>query len=199
MTPASSISRRTYPEKSGYSELAFVPEFVESDAVAPLSRRRRREDAEGKSVNVETTNDTLTKANQPAQADGDRVGALTTDVRRRYQRASFFFSDDEFKINFEKLAQICKIAVGQFRAFAVEGSTLAKTTELDLTIIWTSSVVDPEQIMAVTNTATEKLSKAPWRQNRNAFRVPDLFATTHLKTNTRTSLRSLMTSLMWQI
>ena len=57
--------------------------------------------------------------------------------------------DNVFRIHFEKLTQIYKIAVGHFGALAVEGCMLAKGTKLDLTTICTSSVIDPEQIMKV--------------------------------------------------
>ena len=62
------------------------------------------------------------------------------------------FFVDEYKIHVEKLAHIYKIAVGLFGALAVEGCTLAKGTKLNFTTIYTSSVINPEQI-EVTNSA----------------------------------------------
>ena len=86
------------------------------------------------------------------------------------ERALF---DNEFKIHFEKLAQICKMAIGQFGAMALDGCTLAQGTKLDLT--YTFSVVDP-----VTNSTPAKLFKDAWVQIRNALAVLALFTTTHL-------------------
>ena len=57
---------------------------------------------------------------------------MAADPSRGHERASlFFFFDNVFKIHFEKLAHIYKIAVGQFEALIVEGCTLTKGTKLD--------------------------------------------------------------------
>ena len=91
------------------------------------------------------------EGHRPVRADGDRRGTVATDPRALF--------DHEFKIHVGKLAQICKIAVGQFGALAVAGCAVAKGTKLDLTTIYPSSVIGPEQIMKVTNSAPGKLFK----------------------------------------
>ena len=124
-----------------------------------------------------TTNNTLTKAI-------DQVEQIVIAVEQWRQtlaestswRALF---DNDFKFHVEK--EILQIAVGQFRALAVEGCTLAKGTKLNATTIYTSSVVDPEQIMKVTSSAPAKIFKDSWVQIRDAFRVLNLFTTTHLE------------------
>ena len=73
------------------------------------------------------TNNTLHEGHGPVRADGDRRGAVAAGLRRGHERASL--PDDEFKIHFEKLPQIYKIAVGQFGALAVEGCKLAQGTK----------------------------------------------------------------------
>ena len=72
--------------------------------------------------------------------------------------------DDESKIHLEKFAKIYKIVVGHCRALAVEDCTLAKGTILDSTTIYTSSIIDPEQIMKVTNSAPAMLFNGWWVQ-----------------------------------
>ena len=93
------------------------------------------------------------------------------------ERALF---DDEFKLHLEKPSQICEKAVGQFGALAVEGCKLAQGTKLDLTTIYASSVIDPEQITKVTTSAPATLFEDSRVQIRDNFSVLDLFSTMHL-------------------
>ena len=56
-----------------------------------------------------------------------------------------------------------------------------KGTKIDLTALCTSSVIDPVQVIKVTNSAPAKLFKDSWLQMRDVFRVLDLFPTMRLK------------------
>ena len=75
------------------------------------------------------TNDKLTKATGQFEQMVIAVEQWRQTVAEGTSEPAFF--DDEFKIHFETLAQLYKIAVGLFGASAVGGCTLAKDTKLE--------------------------------------------------------------------
>ena len=121
------------------------------------------------------TNNTFNQFEQMVVAMEQRRQTLAKGTS---ERALF---GNEFKIHFETLGKIYKMAVAQFGALAVEGCTPAKGTKLDLTTIYTSSVIDSAQVMKVTNGAHAKPFNDSWVQIRDTFRGLDVFTTTHLK------------------
>ena len=135
--------------------------------------RRRRGTQKEHFVDAETMpNNTLTKTIGQFEQMVNAVEQWRQTLAEGTSKRVLF--DYKCKIDFEKLAKIYKIAVGQFGALAVEGCTLAKGTKLGLTTIYTFNVIDAEQIMRVTNSAPAKLFKGSWVQIPDAFTVLDL-------------------------
>ena len=118
-----------------HSELTSLPDLVEFLHVrypCYLEPKKKR-DVEGKFVDVETMTNMLTEAI-------DQFEQMLIAVEQWRQTlaegtSGLAFVDSEVKIHFEKHAQIDKIAVGQFGAWAVEGCAPTKGTKLDLTTI----------------------------------------------------------------
>ena len=91
--------------------------------------QKKMGDAEGKFVDFETmANNTLTKAIDQFEHMVIAVEPWRQTLAGGGTSKRTLF-DNEFKIHFEKLAQIYKIAVGQFGALAVEGCTVAEGHE----------------------------------------------------------------------
>ena len=105
--------------------LPDLADYLHVRCVYFLEPKKKKRDAEGKFVDVETTkNNTLTKAiDQFEQMVIAVEQCWQTLARGTSERA---LVDNEFKILFENLAQIYKIAVGQCGALAVEGCALPK-------------------------------------------------------------------------
>ena len=74
-----------------------------------------------------------------------------------------------------------------------------KGTKIDLTALCTSSVIDPVQVIKVTNSAPAKLFKDSWLQMRDVFRVLDLFPAMRLKDKFEDEFAVLDGRWMWQI
>ena len=97
------------------------------------------------------------EGHRPVRADGDRRRHERPSTGRRAVR-------DQCREARASLQDSRRSVLG----IGCRGLTLAKGTKLDVTIIYTSSVVDPEQIMKVKNSAPAKLFKDSWVQIRDA-------------------------------